>query len=129
MAITHHIGAKNIGRIRLVRHPGWEDSAIMALGAIIFLSSLFFSVTDSMAVVVNTMLTGAVIVALGIMEVAILRRWEEALAFLAGLWTIASPYVIGYMDPLRTWHIALGVLVALIAALQLWQDRNRRLET
>ena len=41
---------------------------------------------------------------------------------LAGLWLIASPYVLGYSGTLAIWHISLGGLVALLAALQLWQD-------
>ncbi|GGA97100.1 hypothetical protein GCM10011491_26750 [Brucella endophytica] len=117
-----------VGRPGLIQHRSWEDNAIMALGAIIFLSSLFFPATDNIAIVINTMLVGAVITALGIMEVARLRRWQEVLAFLAGLWVIASPYAFDYADALRSWHVALGVIVAVIAALQLWQDRHRRFE-
>ena len=123
MATTNHMG-----RTWLIEHRGWEDDAVMALGAIIFLSSLFFPVTDSMTVVLNTMITGAVIVALGIMEVALLRRWQEALTFLAGLWMIISPSMLGYMDSLHAWHVAFGAIVALIAALQIWQDRHRRFD-
>ncbi|WP_420962687.1 SPW repeat domain-containing protein [Brucella sp. IR073] len=118
-----------VGRPGLIQHRGWEDNAIMALGAIIFLSSLFFPATDKIEVVINTMLAGAFVTACGIMEVARLRRWQEVLVFLAGLWVIASPFAFDYSDPLRTWHVALGVIIVAIAALQLWQDRKRRFGT
>ena len=37
---------------------------------------------------------------------------------------MASPFVLGYAgdEMLRAWHIALGAIVALLGALQLWQD-------
>ena len=51
-----------------------------------------------------------------------LQRWEEVVGLLAGLWLIASPYVLGYSGTLGIWHLGLGGLVLLLAALQLWQD-------
>jgi hypothetical protein len=41
-----------------------------------------------------------------------------------GLWLIASPFILGYAgdDLLRAWHVALGGIVILLGALQLWQD-------
>jgi len=57
-----------------------------------------------------------------------LRRWEETIETLCGVWLIASPFVFGYSGTLRSWHIALGVLVVLLAVLELWQDWDRKLE-
>ena len=56
-----------------------------------------------------------------------LQRWEEVAEIVAGLWLIASPYVFGYSGDgtLRFWHVSLGALVVLLAALQLWQDWDR----
>ncbi|PRD45208.1 hypothetical protein C5748_03035 [Phyllobacterium phragmitis] len=118
----------DMGRMGLMQHRSWEDIAMMALGAIIFVSPLFYPVGGNVTIVVSAMITGAVIAALGIMEMVSLRRWEEMLAFLAGVWMIVSPYALNYMGPLRSWHIALGLIVALVAALQMWQDRNRRFD-
>ena len=41
---------------------------------------------------------------------------------------IASPFVFGYSGALRSWHIALGALVVLLALFELWQDWDRKLE-
>ena len=41
---------------------------------------------------------------------------------------MASPFVLDYAGMLRTWHIVLGAAVAVLAVLELWQDRNRNLE-
>jgi hypothetical protein len=37
---------------------------------------------------------------------------------------MASPFVLGYSgdDLLQAWHVALGAIVVLLGALQLWQD-------
>jgi hypothetical protein len=42
----------------------------------------------------------------------------------AGMWLMASPFWLGYGDPLRITHIVIGVLVAILAAIELWQDRE-----
>ena len=119
----------DMGRMELMQHRSWEDIAMMALGAIIFLSPFFYPLGGNVAIVLSAVIAGAVIMAVGIMEMVSLRRWEEMLAFLAGLWMIIAPYALSYMGPLRTWHVALGLVVALLAAFQMWQDRNRRFDT
>jgi hypothetical protein len=64
------------------------------------------------------------------------RTWEDWFGMLLGvlivvspwfpfgLWLIASPLIFGYSgdDMLRAWHVALGAIVVLLGALQLWQD-------
>jgi len=117
----------NMGSMGLMQHRSWEDMAMMALGAIVFLSPFFYPM-GNLAVVLSAIITGAVIMTIGIMELVSLRRWEEMLAFLCGLWMIISPYALDYMGPLRSWHVGLGLLVALLAGFQMWQDRNRRFE-
>lgn len=121
MAITN-----DMARMEQSGHPNWADRAIMTLGIAVFLSSLFHPVPDGLAAALNTMITGGVIAGLGVMQMLFLRPWEEFLVFLAGVWTILSPYAIGYSDPLRPWHVGFGLIVALLAATQMWQDRNRR---
>jgi hypothetical protein len=58
------------------------------------------------------------------LEYVALQRWEEVGEIALGLWLAASPFMFGYAgdDMLRAWHIALGGIVALLGALQLWQD-------
>jgi hypothetical protein len=54
-----------------------------------------------------------------------LRRWEESLELLFGLWLMASPFVFGYAggsEMLMIWHLAIGGIVVLLAILELWQD-------
>lgn len=61
-----------------------------------------------------------------LLELMSLERWEEILEMAAGLWMVLSPPVLGYDGTLRVAHFVLGGLVAALALLELWQDRNRR---
>jgi RimJ/RimL family protein N-acetyltransferase len=53
---------------------------------------------------------------------------EGARALIGGVWIMASPFVLNYAGQLRTWHIVLGAAVALLAVLEIWQDRDRDLK-
>jgi hypothetical protein len=64
------------------------------------------------------------VIALAELELVALQRWEEIGEMLCGLWLIVSPFALGYADAgnLRFWHFGLGALVALLGAIELWQD-------
>jgi hypothetical protein len=110
-------------------HRTWEDWGGMLLGALI-IASPWFPIQDETVkagqqmIILNTVAIGLVVFGLAQLEYVALQRWEEVIAILVGLWLIVSPYVLGYSGEgfLRLYHTSLGVLVALLAALQLWQD-------
>ena len=115
----------------LTTHRTWEDWCGMLLGVLIVLSPWFpnpagHEVVDAERsfVILNTFTIGILVFGLAQLEYVALQRWEEGAAIALGLWLIASPYIFGYADEgmLRFWHTSLGVLVVLLAALQLWQD-------
>ena len=105
-------------------HRNWEDWLSMALGVVIGLSPWLAGEQGQSAVNWNAVVLGAVVVALGALELSGLQRWEEALEMLSGLWLVASPFVFGYAGTgtLRIWHFVLGAVVVLLAALEQWQD-------
>ncbi|KWV57410.1 hypothetical protein AS156_39565 [Bradyrhizobium macuxiense] len=113
-------------------HRAWEDWFGMLLGVLIMVSPWFpIQVTDTgdlerTHLVLNSFVVGMLVLGLAQLEYVALHRWEEVATVLLGLWLIASPYVLGYaMDQgLQLWHIVLGALVAIVGALQLWQDWN-----
>lgn len=45
---------------------------------------------------------------------------EEWLALALGLWLVAAPWLLGFKSPASRIHIAVGLIVAYLAALQLW---------
>ena len=112
------------------KHRTWEDWFGMLLGVLIVVSPWFpFSSHDVMdaersTLILNTFVVGMLVFGLAQLEYVALQRWEEVGAIALGLWLIASPFILGYSgdDMLRAWHVALGAIVALLGALQLWQD-------
>ena len=113
-------------------HRPWEDWFGMLLGVLIMVSPWFpLQFSDVVDVershlVLNCFVVGMLVLGLAQLEYVALHRWEEAASILLGLWLIASPFVFGYAadQALQLWHIVLGALVAIVGALQLWQDWN-----
>jgi hypothetical protein len=105
-------------------HYVWEDCVSMGLGALIVLTSWLGNDVVNQTVAANATIVGILVLALGASEVVDLRRWEESLEAVCGLWLIASPFIFGYADAgtLRYWHFILGIAVVLLAALELRQD-------
>jgi hypothetical protein len=96
----------------------------MLLGVLIGFSPWLAGEPHDPAVMWNAFLVGVLVLGLAQLEYVSLPRWEEIGEIACGLWLMASPFVFGYADAgaLRYWHFILGVVVALIAALELWQD-------
>lgn len=109
-------------------HRGWEDFCSAGLGVLIVLSPALAGGDVAVAVIISAGLVGVFITMLALLEIMQLQRWEEVLEMLCGLWMVISPLVFGYGGGLRLAHILLGAAVALLALLELWQDRKRRLE-
>lgn len=113
-------------------HRTWEDWLGMLLGVLIVLSPWFPTQAnqeiagDRSYVILSTFAVGMIILCLGQLEYVALQRWEEVAEIVLGLWLIASPYMFGYSGDglLVFWHSGLGGIVVLLAALQLWQDRD-----
>lgn len=112
----------------LMQHRRWEDIASMILGVAIIISPMVYGNAGMPKMVATTAIVGAVVVVLAGLEQVFLRRWEEFLSLLCGAWMIISPFFFQYGGTLRSWHIGLGIAVAVLAVLELWQDRNRSLE-
>ena len=112
----------------LKTHRTWEDWCGMLLGALI-VASPWFPISGQAAagdqiVILNAVAVGLVVFGLAQLEYVALQRWEEVVTIVVGLWLIVSPYVLGYSGQgfLRLYHTSLGVVVVLLATLQLWQD-------
>jgi SPW repeat-containing protein len=112
-------------------HRTWEDWFGMALGVLIVLSPWFPTQTshdvaeaDRSFMILNTLTVGILVLGIAQLEYVALQRWQEVGEILLGLWLIASPAIFGYANDglMLFWHCALGVLVVLLGALQLWQD-------
>jgi len=101
------------------------DVANLILGAALFLSPWTFD-TASGPASINSWIIGFAIAALAIDAIAAFARWEEWLNLALGLWTAAAPFVLGFQGTTAmTVHLIIGVLVAALAALELWMTQRR----
>ena len=113
-------------------HRPWEDWVGMLLGFLIAFSPWLTGqanyglgvLPEPGLALMNTVLVGALVFGFSQLEYLVLRRWEEGCEMVLALWLIVSPYIFGYSadGTLRIWHAALGGIVLLLAALELWQD-------
>lgn len=109
-------------------HRRWEDACSAGLGVLIVLSpALVSSANMGPAVLISTGLAGVLITMVALLEIMSLERWEEVLELVCGAWVVAAPFALGYDGVLRICHVVLGAAVIVLALVELWQDRHRRL--
>ncbi|GIL02156.1 MAG: hypothetical protein BroJett030_20550 [Alphaproteobacteria bacterium] len=108
----------------LTRHRRWEDITSLAIGVLVIISPLFIGEAHEAAVYVSAGLAGCMIAALALLEMVSLRRWEEVLEIGFGAWLVIAPFTLGYGGMTAAFHMVAGVLVIVLALLELWQDRR-----
>jgi hypothetical protein len=98
----------------------WCDVANLILGAILFLSPWILGF-EAGAASENAYIAGIVIAVLAIAALAAFAVWEEWLNLIVGLWTLVSPWVLGFQGTTAmTVHVIIGAGVAILAAIELW---------
>jgi len=96
------------------------NPANLILGSVLIFSPWIFGFAAG-AQSQNAWITGIIVVVLSIAALAAFAAWEEWLNLVAGLWAIASPWVLGFQETTaRSVHVVIGVIVAALAAAELW---------
>src|SRR6202011_4700762 len=96
------------------------DVANLILGAVLFFSPWMFHF-DAGRASENANIAGIVIAVLAIAALAAFAVWEEWLNLVVGLWTLVSPWVLGFQGTTAmTVHVLIGAAVALLAAIEIW---------
>jgi hypothetical protein len=96
------------------------DVANLILGAILFFSPWMFGF-DAGAASGNAYIAGLAIAVLAIAALAAFAIWEEWLSLVVGLWTLVSPWILGFQGTrAMTVHVIIGAAVAILAAVELW---------
>src|ERR1700726_4943579 len=96
------------------------DVANLILGAILFFSPWMFGFEAGRASQ-NAYVAGIVIAVLAIAALAAFAVWEEWLNLIVGLWTLVSPWVLGFQGTkAMTVCLIIGIAVAILAAIELW---------
>ena len=107
-------------------HRTWEDWFGIALGVLIVASPWLALHAGSSLVPWVTIAVGFLVLQFAGLQLVDLERVDEFGMMACGLWLIASPFALGYADTgtLMYLHFMFGVALVLLAALELWQDRN-----
>jgi hypothetical protein len=97
------------------------DVANLILGAFLFVSPWIFGFGGTTAAV-NANIAGIAIAVLAIAALAAFAVWEEWLNLIVGLWTLVSPWVLGFHAETKAMAVSVivGVAVAVVAAIELW---------
>ena len=101
------------------------DVANLILGAILLASPWIFQFSGGPAST-NALVSGVIIAVISIAALAAFAVWEEWLNLIMGLWVLISPWVLGFPSGTAMQvHIVIGVIVAILAALEIWRLGSR----
>jgi hypothetical protein len=98
------------------------DVANLILGAFLFVSPWIFGFSGSTPAAENANIVGIVIAVLAVAALAAFAVWEEWLNLIVGLWTLVSPWVLGFQATTKAMAVCVvvGILVAILAAVEIW---------
>jgi hypothetical protein len=103
-----------------------QDWVNLVLAALLFISPWALGFTDHMLAARTAGASGIVIGFIALAAIVQFAEWEEWLNLLLGVWLIFAPWIVGFAGvaaAMRT-HVALGVLIALFSAWELWTVRH-----
>jgi len=96
------------------------DVANLVLGAVLLVSPWIFGFAAG-AASQNANVAGIAIAVLAIAALAAFAVWEEWLNLIVGLWTLVSPWILGFQGTTAmTVHVIIGAAVAVLAAVEIW---------
>jgi hypothetical protein len=105
----------------------WQDWSNLVLGAWLFFSPWLIQYpSDTLNATWNAHIVGAAIVLFAALAVYMPRIWEEGLNVVLGIWTIISPWVLGFASyrNVTTNAVIVGVLVTALAAWAILHDKG-----
>lgn len=91
------------------------------LGGILFLSPWFLGFRSVTVAAWNAWFCGSLIVLVSLSSLSQAYDWEEWIDLIIGLWTAASPWMIGFFGtiPAMWVHLVVGLGVVILSALEL----------
>jgi len=74
----------------------------------------------------NAWLSGAALVAVSMTAIAYFAEWEEWVDLVLGVWILAAPWTLNFPadSPQVKIHVLAGGIVAILAAVELWQEHH-----
>ena len=119
----------NVSNLNVLKvHRGWEDWLLIGLGVLLLLTPALVVGEMPPQVLYSALAVGVVVMIMALFEITLKGRWEEIIQFALGVWLAASVFVLDYgiASELRALHFAIGALVAVMAAIEFWQDSLKK---
>lgn len=103
------------------------DIVNLIVGVALALTPWVLGYTATMAAAWNAWVVGAIIALVAIGALVAFAEWEEWVNLVLGLWAIVSPWLLGFSAVTgAVWaHVIAGIIVAVLAGLELWYVRGR----
>lgn len=103
------------------------DWANLVAGVVLAATPWLFGYAGAAAPQWNALIVGVVIALVAIGALVSFRQWEEWVNLVLGLWVIISPWVLGFsgMRNAMVSHVVLGIIIAVLAAVELWLANQR----
>ena len=103
------------------------DLVNVVLGLCLVFAPWALGFTSEMAATRNAWIVGAAIALIALGALFALREWEEWVNLALGVWAILAPWLLGFATVAAALyaHVIIGLIVGVLAALDLWMIRNR----
>jgi hypothetical protein len=107
------------------------DIVNIVAGLGLFLSPWYLAYTGESYAAWNAWIVGAVVALIAIGALVAFREYEEWANLVLGLWSIIAPWALGFAAvTAAVWaHVIAGIVVAVLAAGNVWFVHNRPLST
>ena len=113
----------NFALMRRERFPDWVN---LVLAVLLFLSPWAFGFSGEQAAAFDAWACGIVVGVLSIAAIVRFAEWEEWINLALGVWLVVSPWLLGFTAlGYALWtNVILGVLIAAVAAWELWTTHH-----
>jgi len=107
------------------------DLVNAVLGVCLALAPWALGFTGEVAATWNALIVGAAIALIALGALFAFREWEEWVNLALGVWAILAPWLIGFATVAGAMyaHVIIGLIVGVLAALDLWIIHNRPVST
>ena len=112
-----------------------QDTVLNGINAVAGLVLLFspwmFGFADTASAAWNAWIVGAIIAIVALSSLVALQQWEEWANVVLGVWAIVAPWALGFsaLSGAVAIHVVVGLIVAVLAAVELWSTNNRPMST
>lgn len=96
-------------------------------GVFLLFSPWMLGFTETANAASNAWIVGAAIAIVALTSLITLYEWEEWVNLVLGAWAIIAPWAVGFsaVSAAVTAHVVVGLVVAVLAAIELWSTHNR----